>query len=67
MSYGADIQDAFRLGGMLAGKILGGEKPAELPVELATKIQLVLNLKTAKALAVNFPLALLGRADEVIK
>jgi putative tryptophan/tyrosine transport system substrate-binding protein len=67
MSYGADIQDAFRLGGVLAGKILGGENPAELPVELATKIQLVLNLKTAKALAVNFPLALLGRADEVIE
>jgi putative tryptophan/tyrosine transport system substrate-binding protein len=51
MSYGADIQDAFRLGGALAGKILGGEKPAELPVERATKIQLILNLKTAKALA----------------
>ena len=67
MSYGADIQDAFRLGGVLAGKILQGGKPAELPVEQATKIQLVKNLKTAKALGLTFPLSLLGRADEVIE
>jgi len=67
MSYGADIHDALRLGGVLAGKILRGGKPAELPVEQVTKIPLVINLKTAKALGLNFPLSLLGRADEVIE
>jgi putative ABC transport system substrate-binding protein len=67
MSYGADIQDAFRLGGVFVGKILSGNKPTELPVEQATKIELVLNMKTAKALGVSFPLSLLGRADEVIE
>jgi putative tryptophan/tyrosine transport system substrate-binding protein len=67
MSYGADIQDALRLGGVLAGKILRGGKPAELPVEQVTKIPLVINLKTAKALGLSFPLSLLGRADEVIE
>jgi putative ABC transport system substrate-binding protein len=67
MSYGADIRDAFRIGGAFAGKILRGEKPAELPVEQATKIELVLNMKTAKTLGVTFPLSLLGRADEVIE
>ena len=67
MSYGADIQDALRLGGVLTGKILHGVKPAELPVEQATKLPLVINLKTAKALGLSFPLSLLGRADEVIE
>jgi putative ABC transport system substrate-binding protein len=67
MSYGADIADAFHLGGKLAGKILHGEKPAELPVEQATKLELVINMKTAKSLGITFPLPLLGRADEVIE
>jgi len=67
MSYGADYQDAFHLVGNLTGRILKGEKPADLPVQQATKVKLVLNMKTAKALGLTFPIALLGRADEVIE
>ena len=67
MSYASDYQDAFHLVGNLTGRILKGEKPADLPVEQATKVKLVLNMKTAKALGLTFPTVLLGRADEVIE
>ena len=67
MSYGTNSSEAFRLVGVYAGRVLKGEKPATLPILQSTKVELFVNLKTAKALGISVPLPLLGRADEVIE
>jgi putative ABC transport system substrate-binding protein len=67
MSYSGSVPDSYHLAGVYTGKILKGEKPGDLPVQQSTKVQLIVNLKTAKALGITVPLALLGRADQIIE
>jgi hypothetical protein len=66
MSYGASLSDAFRLAGVYTARVLNGDKPADLPVQRSTKVELSINMNAAKALGITVPITLLGRADELI-
>jgi putative ABC transport system substrate-binding protein len=66
-SYGGDDIEYYHLAGVYAGKVLRGGKPSDLPVQQSTKVELIINLKTAKALGISVPNTIIGRADEVIE
>ena len=66
MSYGASVVDAYRQAGVYTGRILKGEKPGDLPIQQSVKVDLILNMRTAKALGLTVPIPLLGRVDEVV-
>ena len=67
MSYGGDVAESYRVAGFDVGQLLKGAKPSDLPVQEVTKVEFIVNLKTAKALGITIPLPLLGRADKVIE
>ena len=67
IGYGVNLTDVYRLVGVYTGRVLAGAKPADLPVQQSTRVELVINLKTAKTLGITFPTELLVRADEVIE